>query len=103
MTYSAIVTVVEPLTALMSAKTVPNETLRTTRFADLLGSASSHTFAFEQALPIPSYLLALAVGELESRELGPISRVWSEPSVVDSALYEFAETSKFIEAGALQG
>ena len=31
--------------------------------------------------PIPPYLLALAVGELESRELGPRSRVWAEPSL----------------------
>jgi len=27
------------------------------------------------------------------------SRVWSEPSVIDAAAYEFAETAKFLEAG----
>ncbi len=54
-------------------------------------------------MPIPSYLLALAVGELESRELGPISRVWSEPSMVAAGEYEFAETPKFLEAGAHMG
>jgi hypothetical protein len=43
-----------------------------------------------QAVPIPSYLLALAVGNLESRELGPISAVWSEPEMVEAGAYEFA-------------
>ena len=41
-------------------------------------------------MPIPSYLLALAVGNLESRELGPISAVWSEPDMVEAGAYEFA-------------
>lgn len=41
------------------------------------------------------------MGNLESRELGPISRVWSEPGVVDAAAYEFAETAKFLEAGVV--
>ena len=61
---------------------------------------ASRTFFFRQPVPIATYLLALAVGQLESRELGPISRVWSEPGVVDAAAYEFAETAKFLEAGA---
>ena len=50
-------------------------------------------------VPIPSYLIALAVGNLESRELGPRSRVWSEPSMVEAGAYEFAETEAFIVAG----
>lgn len=43
-----------------------------------------------QAQAIPSYLLALAVGNLESRRLGPISHVWSEPEMVEAGAYEFA-------------
>jgi aminopeptidase N len=39
--------------------------------------------------PIPPYLFALAVGELASRDLGPRSRVWAEPSVVEAAAWEF--------------
>eukprot|EP00983_Pelagomonas_calceolata_P108696 1159484-Pelagomonas_calceolata.AAC.5 len=49
-------------------------------------------------VPIPPYLLALAVGELEARELSPRSRVWSEPSMVDAGAYEFADTAKYLEA-----
>ena len=38
------------------------------------GSAT-HTFHFKQDVPIPSYLLALAVGQLEHRQIGPRSKV----------------------------
>ncbi len=54
--------------------------------------------------PIPPYLLAFAVGDLASRELGPRSRVWAEPSVVDKAAWEFADVDQMITAGeALYG
>lgn len=46
---------------------------------------------FEQPVPMPVYLVAIAVGCLESRKLGPRSRVWSEGQEVDKAAYEFAE------------
>lgn len=49
--------------------------------------------------PIPPYLLAFAVGDLVSRELGPRSRVWAEPAVLDAAAWEFAEVDAMI-AGA---
>ena len=55
-----------------------------------------------QPVPIPSYLLALAVGDLESRRIGPRSQVWSEPSVVDAAAYEFANTDKYLTTGDAQ-
>ena len=35
--------------------------------------------------PVPSYLIALAVGDLAFRELGPRSGVYAEPSLVDAA------------------
>jgi leukotriene-A4 hydrolase len=35
--------------------------------------------------PIPSYLLALAVGDLAFRSLGPRTGVYAEPSVVEAA------------------
>ncbi len=57
-------------------------------------------YRFEQPLPISSYLLALAVGDLVSKDLSPISRVWSEPATIDAAAYEFAETPKFLQAAA---
>ncbi len=45
---------------------------------DVPAAPGSRLFGFEQRVPIPPYLLALAVGELESRELSPRSR-WAGP------------------------
>ena len=42
--------------------------------------------------------LALAVGNLEARDIGPRSRVWSEPETVAAGEYEFAETEDFLVA-----
>ncbi|DBB10759.1 hypothetical protein WJX82_009512 [Trebouxia sp. C0006] len=91
LTYSAAITVPTPLTALMSA--VPQNSPEAS--AD---GAATHTFKFTQEVPIPSYLLALAVGELEYRQIGPRSKVWSEPSMVEAGAYEFADTAKFLSA-----
>ena len=61
--------------------------------------APVRTFRFSQAVPIAPYLVALAAGELASRDIGPRSRVWSEPSMVDAGAYEFADTEAFLTAG----
>lgn len=49
-------------------------------------------FHFIQDVPVPTYLIAIAVGALESRKLGPRSHVWAEKEIVEEAKYEFAET-----------
>jgi hypothetical protein len=72
-TYEAIVDVPAPLVALMSAAAADSEPN---------ADASRLRYAFRQPTPIPSYLLALAVGALESRDIGRRSRVWSEASMV---------------------
>lgn len=79
--YGAKITVPEPLTAVMSAGTTgvrPGP------------KPGTRTFLFEMPQPIPSYLLALAVGNLEGRDLGPRSRVYAEPETAERAAYEFA-------------
>jgi leukotriene-A4 hydrolase len=99
MTYSAVVTVPKPLTALMSACLDPSGPPATTsRFAASLGIPTS-TFCFSQPVPIPSYLLALAVGHVCPRPLGSVSRVWAEPEVVDAAAEEFSGVTDFLAAG----
>jgi aminopeptidase N len=55
-------------------------------------------YKFEMKQPIPSYLLALAVGDLEFRPLGSRSGVYAEPSVVEKSAYEFADIEKMITA-----
>lgn len=55
-------------------------------------------FRFEQPKPIPSYLLAIAAGDIAARETGPRSAVYAEPSVVAKASHEFEDTEKMIAA-----
>lgn len=85
--YDAEVTVPEGLTAVMSAGPTGVEA------GPLPGT---RTFRFKMPQPIPSYLLALAVGELESRDLGPRVRVFAEPETIEAAAWEFGETEGFI-------
>jgi len=56
------------------------------------------TYEFKQSILCPSYLIALAVGALEKREIGPRSYVWSEKETVAAGEFEFTETEKFIQA-----
>lgn len=55
-------------------------------------------FRFEQPHPIPSYLLAIAVGDIAVRETGPRSAVYAEPSMVEKAAREFEDTEQMIAA-----
>ncbi|MEM8962271.1 MAG: M1 family metallopeptidase [Acidobacteriota bacterium] len=83
-TYDATVRVPSKLMALMSAEN-PTE-----KSAD-----GAYTFSMPQA--IPSYLLALAVGDLEFRSIGEDTGVYAEPDVVDAAAWEFADTQDMID------
>ncbi len=59
---------------------------------------------FKMPQPIPSYLLAIAIGELRARRLGPRSAVYAEPKRIAAAAYELADTEKMIKAAeALYG
>lgn len=99
MTYTATVAVEQPLRALMSAQTVePGADTKQSRFSDKLEGPIT-CYHFKQDIPVPSYLLALAVGEVQSQTVGPRSRVWAEPPVLKAAAWEFAETEQYLEAG----
>ncbi|XP_044744226.1 leukotriene A-4 hydrolase [Coccinella septempunctata] len=49
-------------------------------------------FHFVQDVPIPSYLIAIAIGALESRKIGPRSHVWAEKEIIEESAFEFANT-----------
>jgi leukotriene-A4 hydrolase len=53
---------------------------------------------FNMPQPIPSYLLAIGIGELEARTLGGRTGVYAEPKRIDAAAYELADTEKMVEA-----
>ena len=95
MTYKANVTVPEWATCVMSALSKNTEVSedKTEKFC-----------TWDQPVPISSYLLALAVGELSKRDISKRCAIWSEPSVVESAAYEFSETEEFLStAEAITG
>lgn len=87
-TYDAKVTVPRDLVALMSAERCGDEPSK---------DPELKTYLFKQKVPIPSYLLAVVVGKLESRKIGPRTLVWSEAELVDDSAFEFSETEKMIE------
>ena len=58
----------------------------------------SGVYQFEMRQPIPPYLLALAVGDLEFAPIGERTGIYAEPSVVESAVYEFADMEKMLIA-----
>src|SRR5262245_24702688 len=87
MTYRAEVTVPAALPAVMSAGPAGVQA----------GTApDTRTFLFRMPQPIPPYLVALAVGELASRDLSPRARVWAETMVVDGAAWEFSGVESMI-------
>ncbi|XP_032077104.1 leukotriene A-4 hydrolase [Thamnophis elegans] len=89
LTYYAEISVPSELVALMSAK----------RDGDLLDpeDQTRKIFRFIQNVPIPSYLVALVVGALESREIGPRTLVWAEKELVDKSAYEFGEAEAMLK------
>jgi leukotriene-A4 hydrolase len=61
-------------------------------------SAVAKDGVFTMEHPVPPYLIALAVGDLEFRSTGPRTGVWAEPSVLKKAAEEFSDTEKMVEA-----
>jgi leukotriene-A4 hydrolase len=54
-------------------------------------------YTFQMRQPIPPYLIALAVGDLEFRAVGEKTGVYAEPSVVEAAAYEFGDMEKMLK------
>lgn len=90
MTYTAEITVPKWATAVMSALSIKERAMDDLR-------EDVHTFHFEQPVPIPAYLLALAVGELASKDLSPRCKIWSEPCILKAAADEFHQTELFLQ------
>ena len=92
-TYSAEVKVSQGLVAAMAAEQV-----------GVQEESRQAIFSFKMPQPIPSYLFALAVGNLVFREFGPRTGIYAEPETIEAAAWEFAENEiKMNEAEKLLG
>lgn len=56
-------------------------------------------YSFHMPQPIPSYLMAIAVGDLEFAETGPRSGVYAEPEWIEAAAAEFDVLEEMIDIG----
>ena len=61
------------------------------------GGSGLGGWRFKMPQPIPSYLLAIGIGELQARKLGPRSAVYAEPKRIGAAAREFADLEKMIK------
>jgi leukotriene-A4 hydrolase len=84
-TYSATVKVPNELMALMSAENPQQKT-------------SDGVYHFNMPQPIPAYLLALSVGDLEFHSFDKRTGVYAEPVTIEKAAYEFADLPKMVDA-----
>ena len=83
-TYEAIVRTPESLLAVMSANNDP----LTPRTGE---------YHFDMPQPIPSYLLAISVGNIYFAPLGEDTGIYTEPELLDASVYEFADTQAMLE------
>jgi len=83
-TYSAVIHTPRELLAVMSADNDP----LTPRTGE---------YHFDMPQPIPSYLVALAVGNMFFVPLGEQTGVYTEPEVLDAAAFEFSGTQDMLD------
>ena len=54
-------------------------------------------YTFANSIPIPSYLLAITVGNLTRRDIGRRTSVISEPDVVDKDAAELSDLDHYLD------
>ena len=90
-TYNATMRVPPGLMAIMSA-------------ANGTDKNEDGVYHFEMPQPVPAYLIALAIGDIEFRAISDKIGVYAEPELVDAAAWEFADTDRMMQVSeALYG
>jgi len=84
-TYNAKVTVPKDLLAVMSAVNPQKKN-------------DTGVYTFKQDNAIPSYLMAIAVGDIEFQSIDNRTGVYAEPSMLKKSAWEFAELGKMVVA-----
>lgn len=83
-TYDATIRTPRELVAVMAAERRPS-------------SPGNGVYEFHMPQPIPSYLVAIAIGDLVFQPMSERTGVWAEPSVVQAAAREFEDTEQMIQ------
>ena len=83
--YQAHIRTPKELFAVMSAANTPN-------------AKRDGDYAFEMPQPVPSYLIALGVGDIRYRAVGKRTGIYAEPQMIKGAVYEFEDTEQMVAA-----
>jgi len=83
-TYEATIHTPKALLAVMSADNDPL-------------TPRSGEYQFNMPQPIPSYLLAIAVGNIYFAPIGKQTGIYAEPGLLDASTFEFASTQQMLE------
>ncbi|TRY30898.1 M1 family metallopeptidase [Aliiglaciecola sp. M165] len=83
-TYDAVIRTPEDLLAVMSAANDPD-------------TERDGVYEFTMPQSVPSYLIALAIGDLQFKAMGQRTGVYAEPALLESAAAEFSDTESMLE------
>ena len=90
-TYSAKVQVPKSMLAVMSAENPQKKN-------------DNGVYTFKMDNPIPAYLMALSVGDIAFKSVGPRTGVYAEPGMLEKSAWELGEMEKMVsDAEALYG
>ncbi len=89
-TWEARITAPTPLRAVMSGE-------RLTPNGEPAGRGR-RAWRFRMVHPVAPYLVAIAIGDIAFRPLGPRTGVYAEPGMLDAAAHELADTERMVAA-----
>ena len=95
-TYEATIRTPKDLVAVMAAEMDPGNVGPADAGRVLSDPPGTRVFKFRMPQAIPSYLIAIAIGDLAFKPMSARTGVWAEPSVVEAAAREFDDTEKMV-------
>ena len=66
-------------------------------FQNKIDNGNTVTYFYHQKIPIPSYLVAFAAGDIEERIISDRTKIYAEKELVDKAAAEFEDIDNYIQ------